>query len=445
MSNSRRAVLGVADQAVSSATNYLTAFVASLVLVPEAFGAFVVAYAVVTVLAAAARAVLSEPLIAHLPGVASADRRRVLAGSALGAATVFGVGGTVIVVGLGLLGGPVLSTLLVFAPWILGAFVVDAGRYVLLSRLRTGATLAVDSAWALAQLACLGVVALTGVWTTGALAAAWGIGALAGLVVLVAVGVERPGRPGAWLHEGRYLSGWFTVVSILGQVQMYAVLLLAGVVVSTTDMAGLRAVQLFVLQPPTTFMAAVLVLATPMFARFAVTPEGGLPAGFHALRRRATIAMAVLGLLILTAIPLRDVLMGLLFPRYVEYAPLVIPTALMVALLGLSVPSAAALRGMRRGRLLCGIQVFTSVAIVVGAFAGLLVDGVLGLSWGMVVSAVLIVAVQYVAALRARPHPAEAVPAVPVALDVPAPTPSPEDRRPEAAGSGAAASGRHAR
>ena len=42
-------VLGVADQAVSSATNYLTAFVASLVLVPEAFGAFVVAYAVVAI------------------------------------------------------------------------------------------------------------------------------------------------------------------------------------------------------------------------------------------------------------------------------------------------------------------------------------------------------------------------------------------------------------
>lgn len=424
MSGSRRAVLGVADQAVSSATNYLTAFVASLVLVPEAFGAFVVAYAVVTVLAAATRAVLSEPLIAHLPALASADRRRVLASSALGAATVFGLGGTVVVVVLGLLGGPVLSTLLVFAPWIVGAFVVDAGRYVLLSRLRTGATLAVDGAWALAQGVALGVVAATGSWSAGSLAAAWGIGALAGLVVLVAVGVERPGRPGAWLHEGRYLSGWFTVVSILGQVQIYAVLLLAGAVVSTTDMAGLRAVQLFIMQPPTTFMAAVLVLATPMFARFTVTPDGGLPAGFHALRRRATIAMALLGLLILTAIPLRDVLMGLLFPRYVEYTPLVAPTALVVALLGLSVPSAAALRGMRRGRLLCGIQVFTSVAIVVGAAVGLVVDGVLGLSWGMVGSAALVLVVQWAVVARARPHPAEPVPSVPAPLDVP--TPSPE-------------------
>ncbi|GAA4823084.1 hypothetical protein GCM10023201_06410 [Actinomycetospora corticicola] len=407
MSSPRRAALGVADQAVSSATNYLTAFVASFVLLPESFGAFVVAFAVVTVLAAATRAVLSEPLIAHLPAVASADRRARLAGSALGAAAVFGLAGTALVVVLGLVGGEVLSTLLVFAPWILGAIVVDAGRYVLLARLRTGATLAVDAAWALAQGVGLGVVALVGSWTPAALAACWGVGALAGLVVVVAVGVERPGRPGPWLREGRYLSGWFTVVSILGQVQMYAVLLLAGIVVSTREMAGLRAVQLLVLQPPTTFMAAVLVLATAMFARYPVAADGSLPPGFAALRRRLTLAMAGLGVLVLVAIPLRDVLMGLLFPRYVDFAPLVPPTALLVAVLGLGVPAAAALRGMRRGGLLCAIQVLTSLGMVGGATVGLLVGGVLGLCWGMVVAATGIVAVQYVAALRARPRAVE--------------------------------------
>ncbi|MCD2187710.1 hypothetical protein [Actinomycetospora soli] len=406
MIGSRRAALGVADQVVSSATNYLTAFVASLVLVPHDFGAFVVAFAVVTVLAAASRAVLSEPLIAHLPGVADVGRRRRLAGSALGAAALFGLGGTVLVVALGLAGGDVLATLLVFAPWIVGVIVVDAGRFVLLARLRTGATLAVDGAWALVQGAGLAVVAATGTWSPASLAACWGVGALGGVVVLAAVGVERPGRPGAWLREGAYLSGWFTVVSVLGQVQTYAVLLLAGLVVSTTEMAGLRAVQLLVLQPPTTLMAAVLVLATAMFARFPVAADGTLPPGFRALRRRVTVAMAGLGLLICTAIPLRDVLMGLLFPRYLDAAPLVTPTALTVAVLGLSVPAAAALRGMRRGRLLCGLQVFTSLAIVAGATAGLVLAGVLGLAWGMAGAAVLVVAVQSVVAHRARPRPA---------------------------------------
>ncbi|WP_433803104.1 hypothetical protein [Actinomycetospora sp. CA-084318] len=407
MSGSRRAALGVADQVVSSATNYLTAFVASLVLAPRDFGAFVVAFAVVTVLTAATRAVLSEPLIAHLPAVAAPERRRVLAGSALGAAALFGLGGTVLVVGLGLAGGDVFASLAAFTPWIVGVVVVDAGRYVLLARLRTGETLAVDGAWALVQGAGLAVLAVTGAWSPATLAACWGVGALGGLVVLAAVGVERPGRPGAWLREGAYLSGWFTVVSVLGQVQMYAVLLLAGLVVSTSEMAGLRAVQLLVLQPPTTLMAAVLVLATAMFARFPVAADGSLPPGFRALRRRVTLAMAGLGLLICTTIPLRDVLMGLLFPRYVADAALVTPTALTVAVLGLSVPAAATLRGMRRGRLLAGLQVVTSLAIVGGATVGLLAGGVPGLAWGMAGAAVLVVAVQTVAAYRARPRAAE--------------------------------------
>jgi hypothetical protein len=113
-------------------------------------------------------------------------------------------------------------------------------------------------------------------------AASWGIGALAAVVTLAVVGVDRPRRPGEWLREGRYLSGWFTVVSVVGQVQMYAVRLIAGAVLATQEMAGLRAVQLLVYQPPTTFMAAVLVLATPMFARLAVRPDR---APFLRLRR----------------------------------------------------------------------------------------------------------------------------------------------------------------
>ena len=401
---SRRALFGVGDQVLSSGTNYLTAFVASFVLAPESFGGFVVAYAVVTVVAAATRAFLSEPLLAHLPTVASASRRAQLAGSALTASAVVGVVGSVLLSVLGLAGG-VLATLLAFAPWLTGALVADAGRYVLLARSETGRTFAVDAAWALAQLGALVVVAATGAWSPATIAASWGIGALAAVATLAVVGVGRPRRPGEWLREGRYLSGWFTVVSVVGQVQMYAVLLIAGAVLATSEMAGLRAVQLLVYQPPTTFMAAVLVLATPMFARLAVRPDR---APFLRLRRSAVLAMGVLGLVVLAAIPLRHVLLDLLFPRYTDFAPLVAPLALQVVVGGLGVPFAASLRGMRRGRELFATQVVTALGLVVGAVVGLALGGVLGLAWGMAAGAVVSVGVEVVVAVRARPRPVAA-------------------------------------
>ncbi len=170
-------------------------------------------------------------------------------------------------------------------------------------------------------------------------------------------------------------------------------------------MAGLRAVQLLVYQPPTTFMAAVLVLATPVFARLAVRPDR---APFLRLRRSAVLAMGVLGLLVLAAIPLRHVLLDLLFPRYTDFAPLVAPLALQVVVGGLGVPFAASLRGMRRGRELFATQVVTALGLVVGAVVGLALGGVLGLAWGMAAGAVVSVGVEVVVAVRARPRPVAA-------------------------------------
>lgn len=404
-----RAITGIADQLVSSASNYLTAFVASAVLAPEAFGAFVAAYAVVTVLCAAARAVIGEPLLAHLPTV-DAARRPSLGSSALGAAAVLGLGGLVLCVLGGLAwDGPVGDALLALAVWVPGALLVDAGRYVLLARADTRRALLVDVVWLLAQGVVLVAFLTTGAGSVTAVAAAWGLGALVALAVVVAVTPEarRLADARRWFAESRYLAGWFTLTSVLGQAQVYLVLFAAGVVLVADDVAGLRAVQLLVFQPPVTVLAALLVLATPVMARHAVV---GDHAGLRHARRVALAGAGAVALVLLAAIPLREVLMGLLFPQYVGYAGLVVPIVLQTALAALAVPFLAQIRGERRARSLFGLQVVTAAGMLAGAGAGLVVggaagSGVTGLAWGLTVSSLVALGAAVFATTGERPAP----------------------------------------
>ncbi|WP_433783355.1 hypothetical protein ACQPX6_25250 [Actinomycetospora sp. CA-101289] len=400
----RGALAGVADQVVSSGSNYLTAFLASLVLLPGDFGAFVVAYAVVTVVLAGVRAVVGEPLLAHLPTITEA-RRRGLGSSALGLALLLGLGGALLCLAAAWSGVAMLAALAAFVPWVPGALVADAGRYVLLARGETGRALVVDSVWAVVQLAVLAGVALTGSWSVGTLALAWGVGGIAAVVAFLVVAVERVLPPRAWWVESRYLSGWFTLTSVLGQVQIYLVLLLAGAVLAAVDTAGLRAVQLLVFQPAITLMAALLVVVTPVMAKLSA---GGDLAALRRARRTALIAMAGVGLVVLVAVPLRDVLMGLLFPRYTAYAALVLPIALQTAVGGLTVPFQAQIRGYRRGRALFGLQIVQAVSLLGAAAIGLVLGGVLGLAWGLAAATVVALVAMIATAARLTPAPAAA-------------------------------------
>ena len=396
-----RTAAGVADQIVSSASNYFTAFLASLVLLPTQFGPFVLAFAVVTVLLAAARALVGEPLLAHLPMVAPA-RQAPLASSALGGAVVLGLLGAVVCVVGGLSGTTMLTALLAFAPWMPFALAADAARFVLLARGDTVRALAVDGVWAAVQLLALGVVWFVGSWSVALLAMAWGVGALGALVCFAATTRERPGHPGPWWAESRYLSGWFTLTTVLGQVHIYLVLLLAGFALTAVDTAGLRAVQLLVFQPAITLMAALLVLITPVMSRLSAA---GDTVALHRARRTAMTAMAAVGVVVLLAIPLGDVLLGALFPRYIDYAPLVAPIAVQTAIAALTVPFHAQIRGYRRGRTLFVQTLLQAVLLLAGAGTGLVLGGVLGLAWGLAVAMLVGLAAMAAASSRLSPAP----------------------------------------
>ncbi|WP_208114217.1 hypothetical protein [Actinomycetospora succinea] len=379
----------MADQLLSSGTNFLTAFVASWALAPEQFATFVVSYAVVTVVLALGRAVIGEVLLAYLPTVSLADRPAIVR-SSTGAALVLGIAGSVVCVAGGGIGHHTLSGLLWLAPWVPIALMQDARRFVFLSQGRPGHALAADGAWAAAQVVVLGALAFGGLgFSVAGLATSWGVGALTGLLVAAAIGGGslRPCCPKAWARRTRSLSGWFVLTSVLGQCEIYAVLVLAGTLLAPTDAAGLRAVQLLVFQPTATVAAALLVLVTPLVA--GAVSRRDVEAARHA-RRFATIASAGLAAAVLAVIPLRHTLLDLLFPQYTAYAALVVPIALQSALYVLGVPFHAQLRGFHRARTLFGLQVLGSAVLVGAATAGMGFGGVVVLAWGLAGAALVV-------------------------------------------------------
>lgn len=387
--SARRPVLGVADQLLSSGTNFLTAFVASWALAPAGFATFVVSYAVVTVVLALGRAVIGEVLLAYLPTVAREDRAAIVR-SSTGAALVLGAAGSAVCLAGGAIGHDTLSGLLWLAPWVPVALMQDARRFVFLSQGRPGHALASDGAWAAAQVVVLGVLALGGIgFSVAGLATSWGVGALTGLLVAAAIGGGslRPCCPQAWARRTRSLSAWFVLTSVLGQCEIYAVLVLAGTLLAPTDAAGLRAVQLLVFQPTATVAAALLVLVTPLVA--GAVARRDVEAARHA-RRFAVIASVAFAAVVLTVIPLRDTLLDLLFPQYTGYAALVVPIALQSAFYVLGVPFHAQLRGFHRARTLFGLQVLGSAVLVGAATAGMGLGGVVALAWGLAGAALLV-------------------------------------------------------
>ncbi|WP_433029478.1 hypothetical protein [Actinomycetospora sp. CA-053990] len=379
----------MADQILSSGTNFLTAFVASWALAPAGFATFVVSYAVVTVVLALGRAVIGEVLLAYLPTVARDDRAAIVR-SSTGAAMVLGVVGSAVCLVGGALGHDTLSGLVWLAPWVPIALMQDARRFVFLSQGRPGHALASDGAWAAAQVVVLGVLALGGIgFSVAGLATSWGVGALTGLIVAAAIGGGslRPCCPRAWARRTRSLSAWFVLTSVLGQCEIYAVLVLAGTLLAPTDAAGLRAVQLLIFQPTATVAAALLVLVTPLVA--GAVARRDVEAARHA-RRFAVIASVALAAVVLMVIPLRDTLLDLLFPQYTGYAALVVPIALQSAFWVLGVPFHAQLRGFHRARTLFGLQVLGSTVLVGAATTGMGLGGVVALAWGLAGAALLV-------------------------------------------------------
>lgn len=396
----RRPLLGIAGQVLNAATNVVTVYVASLLLRPEAFGEFVLAFTLVTVVLAAGRGLVGSTMQVHLPNL-DARPRRDMERSGLGFTALIGV----LASGLLLLFGQ--GALLWLAPWVVVALLQDAARYVFLASGRQGAALLLDVAWAAAQGLTIAVVVLAGhPVTIELLATAWGVGALTGVLVFGALTRSWPARPGPWLRTTRDVAGFFTAVAVIAQLELYLVLLLTGTLLGAAEAGGLRAVQLLAYQPAMVLLGALSVVVTPMMVRARTSREAVTRA-----RRRTMVTVSPVIVVLLAVALLREPLMRVLFPQYIALSALVVPVALQGVATALGVASLTLLRALRRGRAVLSLQVARLTIIVTTVLCGMLLAGPIGLAWGLLTGSLLVLALVTVAAA----HSARSIGATPPA------------------------------
>jgi hypothetical protein len=233
---------GVLDQAISSGTSFLLAFVLVRRLSAEEFGAFSLVVVVYLVAMGTVRAVTTEPLMIRHGG-ATAEIRAV-SGRVSGLAITIGVVLAVqCLAAAAIVNGPLRSLLVVLGltfPLLAGP---DAGRVTCFAMGRPRTAAINDAVWASAQLVLLALVLSRPDPPLWALVGCWLVpGALAGLLVLAQVRI-RPSFRGAtsWLVENRALGQPLLGVYVLTVAPSYLLFALAPLVSTLAELGEVRA------------------------------------------------------------------------------------------------------------------------------------------------------------------------------------------------------------
>lgn len=383
-----RSLLGVSDQLVSSATNFLVAFLAARWLEIDEFGSLVVAMSVVYGTIGLQRAVIGDPLVVHASALPAEDRRRVI-GDAASAAFWLGLLASLAAVLLGVTGLPVLRELVWFAPWLPLVLLHEAGRYGSFSEQRPGQALITDVVRAVVQTAGFVVIWLTGSVGIPTIVASWGAGALAACGVYAVLARRSPlaGRARRWFRQSRHLSGWFFPTAVVDQVQNQVVVVLVGALLGLAAAGGLRGVQLLILQPAQTLMVALIALIVPWVTG---TSAAGTLRGLHVrVRRLGRYFAAGGGCIVLLCIPFGPPMLQIVFPNLTAFADLILPTALLAMLVIAVVPYDAELRGLREVRHLFVMRAIAASVTLAGVVLGAAVDSLLVIAWTFALSSVV--------------------------------------------------------
>lgn len=346
----------MASQLLNAATNAATAYVAALLLGPADFGPFAIAFACVTILGATARGLVGSTVLTYLP--TAGDDERDLVRSVAGVALTAGLVAAAL---LGL-GAAWDTTLGVFAVWMVPAVLHDTGRHVAFARQQQPVALAMDVVWAVVQGLVLAVCALTDQVSTTTVVAAWGLGSLVGLVPFLLRDRVTPSSPRAWISRTRSTIAWYTGSAALGQIEVYAVILVVGWALTTTEAGGVRAAQLIAAQPMIALLGAMMTQAIPRSAAVLDRPR---PGAVRAVVTENAVLVAPVVAVLVGVVLARGPLMDLLLPEFTAFTSLVVPTAAATLAIALSVPAIAVIRGLRLARLEFGVQLGRVVVMLV--------------------------------------------------------------------------------
>lgn len=375
---SRRLTWGVADQAMSSLTNFLLSIYVARTLGAGQFGAFSLAYVTYGLAINASRGLSVEPLLVRFSGTALRTWRRAAA-DCTGTALLVGLAAGACALAAGsLIGGATGLAFVALGLTMPGLLLQDSFRYSFFAQGRGYHAFINDTVWAALLVPSLVLLKLSGHANVFWFVLAWGGAAAFGAAIAPLQGRFLPHLSGAaeWLNRHRDLGVRYLAENVgsnaADTLRGYSVSYLLGLsAVGYIQVAGT------LMGPFKIIFFGVSLITLPEAARLLRHAPRQLPLFCAAVSAGLTLLALAWGVILLAALPrgLGHLMLGSIWrPAY----PLVLPTTLMVmsgcastgALLGLHA-LAAARRSLRA-------VILTSFIVVACAIVGAFTGGTLG-------------------------------------------------------------------
>jgi len=370
----RRACLTVADQGVSSLSNFTTGLIIARLSGPAEFGRYMLVFTIWVIVVGIHRAVITDPIIVS---ARDTDAGRSVMAKGLGAELVLGVvvSAVVAVGGLAALlvaGSDTGRLMVAVAPWFVSLLVQDYWRSMAFQQRRPGFALANDTLFAIVQFATVGAFWALNRTSATWIIAAWGIGATAGGIVGLRLcpGIKAIGHSRRFMADLWPTSRWMLADFVTGFFSQQAYLVFVYVLLSQVDYGGLRAATLL-MGPSVVIFHAGANVGLPEAARRLVASDP-LSLRRFASRLTAITLAAIVAYGALVTIFGRLLLRALFGPEFQRFDLLVTLAALQsvffVSVFGqaTALKAAGKMRSLWRTRVAASVASLTTTVVLVG-------------------------------------------------------------------------------
>lgn len=380
---------GVADQAVSSASNFALGLFVARTFGASAFGAFTLAYVTYAVVLNAARGLSTDPLLVRFSGVEPQRWRRATSAAAGSALGVGSAAGTVCVLAGLVLPNPVGPVFVALGVGLPGLMLQDSWRFAFFAAGRGVSALINDLVW---TVLLIGALILLHVFEAGSVARCLlAFGATAWIAALFGAAqarvLPRPAQAFGWFRTHRQLSLRYLVenVSITGASQLRAFVL--GGVASLAAVGQVRAAEIL-MGPFYVVLMGISQVAVPEAARVLHRSPARLTRFCLLLGGAQAAAATAWGLTILLLLPLGvgDLLLKDLWTPAAQLLPAVLLTVVCGCF---TTAATAGLRAMGVARRSLRAQLIASAAYLVGGIGGAILAGAAGTVWGVALAGAL--------------------------------------------------------
>ena len=385
----RRLGWGVADQVVSSISNFVLGIVVARSLGAEGFGSFSLAFITYAFILSGSRGLSTDPLLVRFSGPPSPEWRRAVSASSATAAALGAVAGAgCVVIGL-LLPGHLGGSFVALGIGLPALLLQDSWRFAFFAAGRPAQALINDLVWGVALLAALGMLLVTDEITAVTCVAVFGATAA------VAAGVgyiqcrirPAPSRVGSWLFDHRSLGARYFVENVAAGASRQIRFIALGALAGLATVGIVRGAELL-MGPFLVMLMGVSQVAVPEASHVMTAAPRKLARFCLGLGAALAVLAGLWGLFVLIVLPmgLGSLLLG---PIWAPAADLLPALVVLMCSAGFVDGASAGVRALGASRRSLRAQLVTSAAYVVGSTVGVIMAGAVGSCWGVALATTL--------------------------------------------------------